>query len=51
MHRNIRVCCHKAAQNGKIRPFADDGNGKTSGRLLVLRRNTVLPTYIHSLGS
>jgi hypothetical protein len=50
MHRSITACCRKAAVNGGNRPFADDGPGKTSGRLLVLHCGMMFSDVDQQLG-
>ena len=41
---------HPWPPNGDLRPFADDGPGKTSGRLLVLHCGAMLPEVDQQLG-
>ena len=50
MHRSIMVWYCKAPLNGGNRPFADDGPGKTSGRLLVLHCGIMLSDVDQQLG-
>ncbi len=50
MHCSITAHCRKAMLNGGNRPFADDGPGKTSGRLLVLHCGMMLSDVDQQLG-